>query len=96
MYGRLWPRNDEERRAALDAGLRPRQGPHGSTTWSGATTSSSAATGVTDGELLRGARFRPNEVLTQSLSMRPVSGAVRLIEARHWLDRSNLVTRPRS
>jgi fructose-1,6-bisphosphatase/sedoheptulose 1,7-bisphosphatase-like protein len=35
-------------------------------------------------------------VLTQSLSMRSASGAVRLIEARHQLDRSNLVTRPRS
>ena len=55
-----------------------------------------AATGVTDGELLRGVRFRAHEVLTQSLSMRSVSGAVRLIDARHQLDRSNLVTRPRS
>jgi fructose-1,6-bisphosphatase/sedoheptulose 1,7-bisphosphatase-like protein len=55
-----------------------------------------AATGVTDGEHLRGVRFRAHEVLTQSLSKRSVSGAVRLIDARHQLDRSNLVTRPRS
>ena len=54
------------------------------------------ATGVTDGELLRGVRFRAHEVLTQSLSMRSASGAVRLIEARHQLNRSNLVARPRS
>ena len=93
MYGRLWPRNDDERQAALDAGydldkvLDRRHGPGDNVFF--------AATGVTDGELLREVRFRPNEVLTQSLSMRSVSGAVRLIEARHQLDRSaNLVTRP--
>jgi fructose-1,6-bisphosphatase II len=54
-----------------------------------------AATGVTDGELLRGVRFEGHEVLTQSLSMRSRSGAVRLIDTRHQLDRSNLVPRKR-
>jgi len=34
-------------------------------------------------------------VLTQSLSMRSRSGAVRLIDTRHQLDRSNLVPRRR-
>jgi fructose-1,6-bisphosphatase II len=93
MFGRLWPRNDEERRAALDAGydldkvLTIDDLVRGDNVFF-------AATGVTDGELLRGVRFRAHEVLTQSLSMRSVSGAVRLIEARHQLDRSNLVTRP--
>jgi len=95
MYGRLWPRNDDERQAALDAGydldkvLTIDDLVRGDNVFF-------AATGVTDGELLRGVRFRAHEVLTQSLSMRSVSGAVRLIEARHQLDRSNLVTRPRS
>jgi fructose-1,6-bisphosphatase II len=94
MYGRLWPRNDDERRAALDAGydldkvLDIDDLVRGDNVFF-------AATGVTDGELLRGVRFRAHEVLTQSLSMRSASGAVRLIEARHQLDRSNLVTRPR-
>jgi fructose-1,6-bisphosphatase II len=50
-----------------------------------------AATGVTDGELLRGIRFLRGEVLTQSLSMRSRSGAVRLIDARHQVGRSNLI-----
>jgi fructose-1,6-bisphosphatase II len=53
-----------------------------------------AATGVTDGELLHGVRFEQREVLTQSLSMRSRSGAVRLIETRHQLGRSNLIARP--
>jgi fructose-1,6-bisphosphatase II len=95
LFGRLWPRDDEERRAALDAGydldkvLDIDDLVRGDNVFF-------AATGVTDGELLRGVRFRAQEVLTQSLSMRSASGAVRLIEARHQLDRSNLVARPRS
>ena len=62
MYGRLWPRNDDERRAALDAGydldkvLTIDDMVRGDNVFF-------AATGVTDGELLRGVRFRPNEVL---------------------------------
>jgi fructose-1,6-bisphosphatase II len=93
LFGRLWPRNDDERRAALDAGydldkvLDIDDLVRGDNVFF-------AATGVTDGELLRGVRFRAQEVLTQSLSMRSASGAVRLIEASHQLDRSNLVTRP--
>ena len=54
-----------------------------------------AATGVTSGELLLGVRYRPGRVLTQSLSMRSRSGAVRIIDGRHHLDRSNLIRAPR-
>ncbi len=50
-----------------------------------------AATGVTDGALLRGVRFAPEWVTTQSLSMRSRSGAVRVIETRHDRTRSNLI-----
>ncbi len=91
LFGRLWPRNDEERRAALDAGyevdrvLTIDDLARGDNVFF-------AATGVTDGELLRGVRFEHHEVLTQSLSMRSTSGAVRLIDTRHQLDKSNLVT----
>ena len=94
MYGRLWPRDDTERQAALDAGYDLDQVLTIDDLVRGDNVFF-AATGVTDGELLRGVRFRAQEVLTQSLSMRSVSGAVRLIEARHQLDKSNLVTRPR-
>jgi fructose-1,6-bisphosphatase II len=94
MFGRLWPRNDDERRAALDAGYDLDQVLAIDDLVRGDNVFF-AATGVTDGELLRGVRFRAHEVLTQSLSMRSVSGAVRLIDARHQLDRSNLVARPR-
>ena len=65
MYGRLWPRNDDERGPPLTpTTTSARSSP--STTWSGDNVFF-AATGVTDGELLRGVRFRAHEVLTQSL-----------------------------
>jgi fructose-1,6-bisphosphatase II len=50
-----------------------------------------AATGVTDGELLRGVRDSHKTIHTQSLSMRSRSGAVRVIDARHTVTKSNLV-----
>ena len=50
-----------------------------------------AATGVTDGELLRGVRYTPKRVYTQSLSMRSRSGAGRVIDGRHHVGRSNLI-----
>jgi fructose-1,6-bisphosphatase II len=46
-----------------------------------------AATGVTDGELLRGVRFDRRGALTQSLSMRSKSGTTRQIDARHQLSK---------
>jgi fructose-1,6-bisphosphatase II len=94
LFGRLWPRDDEERRRALDAGYDL----HKVLTVDDLVAGEDvffAATGVTDGELLRGIRFEQHEVLTQSLSMRSRSGAVRLIDTRHQLGRSNLIARPR-
>jgi fructose-1,6-bisphosphatase II len=51
-----------------------------------------AATGVTDGSLLRGVRFEKHRIVTQSLSMRSKSGTVRLIEGRHDPERSLLAS----
>jgi fructose-1,6-bisphosphatase II len=94
LFGRLWPRDEAERHAAVDAGYDPDK----VLTIDDLVASDNvffAATGVTDGELLRGVRFERHEVLTQSLSMRSKSGAVRLIDSRHQLGKSNLVARPR-
>jgi fructose-1,6-bisphosphatase II len=82
MFGRLWPRDDDERRAAVEAGhdldqiLTIDDLVRGDNVFF-------AASGVTDGELLRGVRFDRRGATTQSLSMRSKSGTVRLIEARH-------------
>lgn len=90
MFGRLYPRTDDERRAALERGYDLDRILTTDDLVSGDNVFF-AATGVTDGELLRGVRFRPREVLTQSLSMRSKSGAVRMIDARHQVSKSNLV-----
>jgi fructose-1,6-bisphosphatase II len=94
LFGRLWARDEQERRAAQDAGHDlERVLSIGDLV--GGDNVFFAATGVTDGELLRGVRFERHEVLTQSLSMRSRSGAVRLIDTRHQLGKSNLVARNR-
>jgi len=82
MFGRLWPRNDDERKAALDAGYDLDQVLTIDDLVRGDNVFF-AATGVTDGELLRGVRFDRRGATTQSLSMRSKSGTVRVIEARH-------------
>jgi fructose-1,6-bisphosphatase II len=94
LFGRLWPRDDSERRAALDAGYNLDRVLTIDDLVAGENVFF-AATGVTDGELLRGVRFEHREVVTQSLSMRSRSGAVRLVETRHQLGRSNLIARAR-
>jgi fructose-1,6-bisphosphatase II len=82
MFGRLWPRDDGERQAALDAGYDLDQVLAIDDLVRGDNVFF-AATGVTDGELVRGVRFDGRGATTQSLSMRSKSGTVRLIEARH-------------
>ena len=93
FFGRLHPRNEEERRLAEDAGYDLDQ----VLTTDDMVRSDNvfvAATGVTDGELLRGVRYSPDIATTHSLSMRSLSGAVRMIETRHRISTSNLVVRP--
>jgi fructose-1,6-bisphosphatase II len=90
IFGRLYPRNDDERRLAREQGLDLEKVLTTDDLVSGQNVFF-AATGVTDGELLRGVRFVRSEVLTQSLSMRSRSGAVRFIDARHQVGRSNLI-----
>jgi fructose-1,6-bisphosphatase II len=86
LQGRLWPRNDEERRAALAAGydldavLSTDDLVRGDNCFF-------AATGVTDGELLRGIRYHNTGALTQSLVMRSKSGTVRRVDASHRLQK---------
>ena len=47
-----------------------------------------AATGVTDGELLRGVQFKGSVGTTQSLVMRAKSGTVRFVDGRHSLNKN--------
>jgi fructose-1,6-bisphosphatase II len=93
LFGRLYPRDDTERAAALDQGYDLDRVLTIDDLVSGEDIFF-AATGVTDGELLRGVRYGPRRVLTQSLSMRSRSGAVRVIDGRHHTVRSNLIRTP--
>jgi fructose-1,6-bisphosphatase II len=92
FFGRLQPRDDDERRRAVDAGYDLDR----VLTLNDMVSSDNvfvAASGVTDGELLRGVRYSADRAITHSLSMRSKSGAVRLIETRHRISTSNLVPR---
>ncbi|MCB1029907.1 MAG: class II fructose-bisphosphatase [Acidimicrobiales bacterium] len=86
IQGKLWPRNDEERQAAIDAGYDLEQVLDTDTLVSG-DNCFFAATGITDGELLKGVHFDSSGATTQSLVMRSQSGTVRLVNAQHKLDK---------
>src|SRR5215218_3001434 len=87
ILGRLWPRDDEERRGALEAGYDLEETLDKARLCSGENVFF-AATGVTDGEMLEGVHFHGGNAFTESLSMRSRSGTVRTVTARH--DRSKL------
>ncbi|WP_419920022.1 class II fructose-bisphosphatase [Candidatus Poriferisocius sp.] len=84
MLGRLWPRNDRERKAAEKRGM-----DLGATLTANDLVRSNncffAATGITDGDLLRGVHYSKQHASTQSLVMRSKSGTVRLVNATHQM-----------
>jgi fructose-1,6-bisphosphatase II len=82
IQGKLWPRNDAERQALLDAGYDLDRVLTTDDLVAGEDVFV-AATGVTDGSLLRGVRYVPDGAITTSIVMRSRSGTVRRIEAQH-------------
>jgi fructose-1,6-bisphosphatase II len=84
LQGKLWPRDEAERRKALDAGHDLDQV---LTTRDLVSTDNVyfAATGVTDGELMRGVRYTRGGAQTQSIVMRGKSGTIRLVDSWHSL-----------
>jgi fructose-1,6-bisphosphatase II len=88
IQGKLWPRNDEERTAALDAGYDLDKTLLLDDLVSGDDVFF-AATGITDGELLRGVRYWGEGASTQSLVMRSKSGTIRMIDAQHHWTKLN-------
>ncbi|MET0804461.1 MAG: class II fructose-bisphosphatase [Acidimicrobiales bacterium] len=82
QQGRLWPRNDDERQAAIDAGYDLDRVLSIDDMVAG-DNCFFAATGITDGELLKGVHFAGNSVFTESLVMRSKSGTVRVVNGRH-------------
>ncbi len=83
LLGRLWPRTDEERTAAVDAGYDLDKVLTCDDLVQGENAFFSA-TGVTDGDVLQGVRYQGDRgATTESLVMRSRSGTVRRIHARH-------------
>ncbi len=88
LLGRLWPRTDEERQAAIDAGYDLAKRLSVDDLVAGEDVFFSA-TGVTDGDVLQGVRYQGDRgATTESLVMRSRSGTVRRVSARH--DRAKL------
>ena len=88
LIGRLWPRDDDERRAAEDAGYDIERVLTQDDLVRGDNCFFSA-TGVTDGDVLEGVRYQGlRGASTESLVMRSRSGTVRRVASRH--DRTKL------
>jgi fructose-1,6-bisphosphatase II len=86
IQGRLWPRDGEERQKAIDAG-------HDLSAVLSTEDLVSAddvffvATGITDGELMRGVHYRGGGATTHSLVMRSRSGTIRSIYSEHRFEK---------
>jgi fructose-1,6-bisphosphatase II len=79
---KLWPRDEAEKKRAMDAGLDLYKIYHTDDLCAGDNVFFSA-TGVTSGELLQGVRYFGGGAKTHTLVMRSKSGTVRMIEATH-------------
>ena len=82
IQSRLWPRDEAERRRALDAGhdldrvLTTGDLVRGDNVFF-------CATGITDGELLKGVRYHAGGSTTNSIVMRGRSGTIRDLLSEH-------------
>ncbi|CAL9451463.1 class II fructose-bisphosphatase [Streptomyces cellulosae] len=86
IQGKLWPKDEEERQRAVDAGHDLDR----VLTTEDLVTGDNVffvATGITDGELLRGVRYRSETATTDSIVMRSKSGTVRRIDSEHRLSK---------
>jgi fructose-1,6-bisphosphatase II len=87
MQGRLRPRNDAEIERARRAGVKELDRVYRIGDLASGNELMFAATGVTDGDLLRGVRFFGGGARTHSVVIRRRSGTTRFIEATHRFDR---------
>jgi len=86
MQGKLYPRNDGERRKLIDDGYDLDRVLTTDDLVAGDDVFF-AATGVTDGYLLDGVRYWPDGATTYSMIMRSRSGTLRYIEAEHRFEK---------
>ncbi|WP_412540503.1 class II fructose-bisphosphatase [Longispora sp. K20-0274] len=86
MQGMLWPRDDDERQKAIDAGHDLDRVLTLDDLVSG-DNMFFCATGVTTGDLLKGVRYKAGGAYTQSIVMRSKSGTTRVIDSYHRLEK---------
>jgi len=82
MQCRLWPRNDEERAAVVEHRIDVSR-ILTAEDLAGGEQHFFAATGITDGEFLRGVHYYGDDATTQSIVMRSATGTIRKIDATH-------------
>ncbi|MEW6661832.1 MAG: class II fructose-bisphosphatase [Bacillota bacterium] len=87
LQGRLWPESDEEKQRAEAMGIYPVDRLLTMDDLVKGDDVIFAATGITDGSLLKGVRFFGSRAVTHTVVMRGKTGTVRFIEARHLLDK---------
>ncbi|MEK9664515.1 MAG: class II fructose-bisphosphatase [Candidatus Nanopelagicales bacterium] len=86
IQGMLWPRDEEERQRAIDAGHDLNR----VLTTDDLVTGDNVffcATGITDGELVRGVHYTSHGAQTHSIVMRSKSGTIRQVSSEHRLDK---------
>jgi fructose-1,6-bisphosphatase II len=91
MVCKLWPRNDDEASRCRELGM-DLDAVLGLDDLVNSNNVFFAATGVTDGELLRGVRYEGERIRTHSLVMRSLSGTIRYIEAIHRLSKLQTIS----
>jgi fructose-1,6-bisphosphatase II len=86
MQGRLWPRNDDERRKLADEGYDVERVLTTDDLVAGNDVFF-AATGITSGSLLEGVRYDEHGAVTYSMVVRSRTGTLRFMESRHNFDK---------
>jgi fructose-1,6-bisphosphatase II len=86
IQGQLWPQDEAERQKAVDAGLDV-DAILGTDDLVKGDNCFFAATGITNGDMVRGVSYRANGAVTRSLVMRSKSGTVRHVEGRHKMEK---------
>jgi fructose-1,6-bisphosphatase II len=83
MQCKLWPRSDEERQRAIESGNTDLDKVFTLHDLVGSDDVLFAATGITNGEFLRGVRYRGDYAETYSIMMRARSGTMRRLDTHH-------------
>jgi fructose-1,6-bisphosphatase II len=86
IQGRLWPQDDAERERAIEAGHDLDRVLYTDDLVAG-DDCFFVATGITDGELMKGVRYRAGGASTHSLVMRSRSGTIRQIISEHKISK---------